>query len=78
MRANEYRARMSREDAIELLARKLYDKMEHLSPIDGGDWESLSVHQQEFHRLCVEELLMDEELLRRAIDGAVNEVSTCE
>jgi hypothetical protein len=42
--------RITREEAVDLLARKLHFKTEHLDPTEDPTWESLSVLQKEFYR----------------------------
>ena len=66
--AEKHPARQPREEAVWRLAERLHWKMEHLDPtVNGGDWDCLSEHKQDFYRLCIEDLLTDEELIRRCV-----------
>ena len=56
------------EAAIERLAVRLHDRMEHLDPtLNASAWNNLSDHEKEFYRLCIEDLLMDNQLILRGI-----------
>ena len=46
------------EAAVERLANRLHDKMEHLDPTEDGEWACLPDRKREFYRLCVEDLLL--------------------
>lgn len=65
--------KISHDDAtsrasIERLAIRLHDRMEHLDPtLNGSKWGDLSDHEREFYRLCIEDLLMDEELILKGL-----------
>ena len=56
------------EEALELLARRLHWKMEHLDPTEDADWEELTDHQKNFYRASVRALLCDRHLLLIALD----------
>ena len=60
-------AALSREEAIEGLARELHWKMEHLDPTDGADWELLSDSEREFYRQSVAWMLLFPELIEAAL-----------
>jgi len=56
---------MDKCEAIERLAMLLHDKMEHLDPtVEGAGWLTLTEHQRDFYRLCVETILAEPELVR--------------
>jgi hypothetical protein len=54
---------VSRDEAIELLSRRLHQKMEHLDPSGDPEWEDLSDIQKEFYLSCVKALLQERPLL---------------
>lgn len=51
------------------LARVLYEKMEHLDPGSGGGlyWDELTERDVDFYALCVEALIRQSDLVRRAL-----------
>ena len=53
--------------AIERLAKRLFDKMEHLEPSDQSDWDGLDDGDREFYRSCVKALLFEEEAILIAL-----------
>jgi len=58
----------TREEAIELLARRLHWKMEHLELTDDPDREALTERQREFYRVCVS-AIFQERCLARIVMG---------
>lgn len=50
---------MDAEGRVEMLARVLFEKMEHLDPSPDGDagWEGLSDFDKEFYVTCIEAVL---------------------
>ena len=48
------------------LARILYEKMEHLDP-QGAYWSELSPQDVDFYALCVESIIEQSGLVRRAL-----------
>jgi hypothetical protein len=61
------RPALPRDEAIEILARELQWKTEHLDP-SGDEWENLSDRQQEFYRQLVRWLLLHRDVLLAALD----------
>lgn len=51
-----------------MLARALHEKMEHLDPGEGGEWENLSLWDRDFYVQCVEWLLGERAALERALE----------
>jgi hypothetical protein len=51
------------------LARILYEKMEHLDPGSGGGspWEELPERDMHFYAICVEAIIDQSTLVRRAL-----------
>ena len=49
---------IARDDAIEILAKELYWKMEHLYPTEDGGWSDLEDDDREVYRQCVKSLLV--------------------
>ena len=62
-------SRLSREEAIERLARELNWKQEHLDPSNEGDWGDLSECDKEFFRTCVEWLICFPDLINAALSN---------
>ncbi len=58
---------VSREEAIDLLARELHFKMEHLDPTEDADWEKLSERHRDFFRCCIRHLMLYGDLIRSAL-----------
>lgn len=59
---------MADRPALELLSRRLYEKMEHLCPTDDHcDWVRLSEKDEEYYRTLVENLLMADDLVEAAL-----------
>jgi len=66
---------LERHEAIQLLGKRLHNRMEHLDPSLGDDgWEALSEREREFYRLCVEDMLAASDLCRIGL-GDANEDS---
>jgi hypothetical protein len=62
------RRELSRDEAIEHLARRLHWKMEHLEPTDdGSSWDLLTDRQQDFYRVCVRAIFDERQLSRAAL-----------
>ncbi len=56
-------------DAIEALAKVLYERMEHLDPtVDVVDWAVIADDEREFFILCIKSILYETELLKAALD----------
>ena len=56
------------DEATELLACRLYEKMEHLYPTDPhGEWVRLSEKDRDYYRTLVENLLMADDLVEAAL-----------
>lgn len=58
---------MDKSSALETLAKKLHDKMEHLEPTDRPDWAHMDNHEREFYRLCIEWLVLEPEVILAAL-----------
>jgi hypothetical protein len=64
-------APLSQDAAIDRLAHRLREKLEHLDPsLDAVEWESLSERQRDFYRLCIEDVLLDIEAVNAATQSA--------
>jgi hypothetical protein len=60
--------KMNRDEAVLLLAERLYKKMDHLDPqIDAPEWAGLTDRQREFYRLCIEAIFDERRLTRLCI-----------
>jgi hypothetical protein len=57
----------TREDALELLARRLHWKMEQFEPTEDDLWEALSERQRDFYRSRVRALFQEQRLARIAV-----------
>ncbi len=58
------------DEATELLASHLYEKMEHLNSTDShGKWGRLSEKDRDYYRTLVENLLMPDDLVEGALSG---------
>ena len=55
-------------EALEMLAKKLHSKMEHLDPTGKPTWADLDEFDREFYRSCVEAVIDDRNLLNLASD----------
>lgn len=60
----------------EVLARRLFWKMELLDPTDSGDWGSLTDYEKDFYRLCVADLLLGVEASARASCSGLRDPTT--
>jgi hypothetical protein len=58
---------VTRELALEQLARRLHWKMEYLSPSDTPEWDNLTEYNRAFYRSCVGALFEEIELSRAAL-----------
>ncbi len=60
-------ASLTPEMAIERLAERLYETMEHLDPVsdEAIAWGSLNDRRRDFYCLCIEALLERRDLIRR-------------
>ena len=57
--------------AVELAAKRLHAKMEHLDPC-GDEWEQLSDSDREFYRLCVRDLVDSPAMMWLALHRAAD------
>jgi hypothetical protein len=55
---------------VEALAKVFYKAQERLDPTEGSDWEKLAPLEKEFYRYPVRVLLLEKELLLRALERA--------
>jgi len=55
------------DSALEGIAERLFEKMNHLDPGEDESWEKLSEGDKHFYRACVESILMEPELVRAAL-----------
>lgn len=59
---------VSADEATALLARRLYEKMEHLCPTASyGEWDRLSEWDRDYYETLVENLLMADDLIEAAL-----------
>ncbi len=55
------------DPALEGLAKRLFEKMNHLDPGEDESWEEVSECDRHFYRACIEAILMEPELVRTAL-----------
>lgn len=60
--------RLTQEEAIEPLARRLYEKMEHQDP-SGVPWRALDEDERWSYRVLVEHLLLADDLVVNALNA---------
>lgn len=57
----------NREEALNLLAKRLHWKMEHLDPSENSCWDALGDRDRAFYHLCIEAIFNERELSRAAL-----------
>ena len=58
---------MPAHHAIEELARRLYETMDKLDPVECPAWGALEEENREFYRACVRDLLQEKRLIQEAL-----------
>lgn len=58
---------MTRDEALEELAKRLHSKMEHLEPTDASEWIALTCRQKDFYRTLIEEICLFPDLVSKVI-----------
>lgn len=56
------------DPALEGLAERLFEKMNHLDPGEEESWEEVSEPDRHFYRACIETIFMAPELVRAALN----------
>lgn len=63
-------------DAVLALAKLLYSTMERLDPAGNEPWEGLGIKDRDLYVETIREILLDPELIRRALDQSISPTTT--
>ncbi len=63
---DKFDSKSAADEAINLLAQRLYETMERLDPSDEREWAALSSRERRFYELCVSAILEERELVALA------------
>lgn len=67
---------ISRHDAVERLAERLYLKMERMDPTRNCEWDELNEDERDFYRKSIEEILLEKTLLSLAMRDSKDSPTT--
>lgn len=54
---------LTREEAIDILAKALRDKMEHMDPDFGPEWDNMTDDDKHYYEMCIHSIIAHKEAM---------------
>lgn len=54
-------------DAVDALARRLYETMDKIDPVPNSEWPDLDEENRDFYRACIRDLLAERSMIQAAL-----------